>query len=65
MKALIKRSLRSAGWDLHRYLPTSSPDAQLGMVLDRFGIDLVLEAGANRGQYGSALRGIGDRGRIV
>ncbi len=65
MKALVKRLLRQAGWDLHRYQPTASPDAQLGRVLHGFGIDLVLDVGANQGQYGALLRELGYRGRIV
>ena len=65
MKAAIKRWLRQRGWDLHRYLPTTSPDAQLERVLSGFGIDLVLDVGANTGQYGHLLRELGYRGRIL
>ena len=65
MKAAIKRALRRAGWDLHRYQPTASPDAQLARVLQVFGIDLVLDIGANHGQYGALLRELGYRGRTV
>jgi FkbM family methyltransferase len=65
MKEFIRRSLRRAGYDLHRFVPTSSPDAQLAQVLKTFGIDLVLDIGANTGQYGASLREIGYRGRIV
>ncbi len=65
MKALIKRALRGAGWDLHRYVPTASPDAQLARVLASFGIDLVLDVGANQGQYGGLLRELGFAGSIV
>ena len=65
MKAAVKRWLRRAGWDLHRYVPTASPDAQLARVLSAFGIDLVLDVGANTGQYGALLRELGYRGRIM
>lgn len=65
MKELIRRTLRRFGYDLHRFLPTSSPDAQLAQVLKTFGIDLVLDIGANTGQYGQLLREVGYRGRIV
>lgn len=34
-------------------------------ALERFGIDLVIDVGANVGQFGLALRAIGYRGRIV
>ncbi len=65
MRARIKRLLRRAGLDLHRYTPTASPDAQLERVLDRFGIDLILDIGACEGQYGKLVRELGYRGRIV
>jgi FkbM family methyltransferase len=65
MKALVRHTLRRLGYDLHRFLPTSSPDAQLAQVLRSFAIDLVLDVGANTGQYGQLLREIGYRGRIV
>lgn len=65
MKAQIKRLLRRQGWDLHRFGPTQSPDAQLDRVLRGFGIDLVLDIGASHGQYGELLRELGYRGRIV
>lgn len=65
MKELLRRTLRSWGYDLHRYLPISSPDAQLAQVLRVFGIDLVLDVGANAGQYGKLLRSLGYAGHIV
>ncbi len=65
MKDFLRRIARSAGYDIRRYLPTNSPDAQIKSVLDRFGIDLVLDVGANMGQYGRLLRDIGYRGSIT
>lgn len=65
MREFIRQTLRRFGYDLHRYLPVSSPDAQLEQVLAGFGIDLVFDIGANTGQYGQALRQRGYRGRIV
>jgi FkbM family methyltransferase len=37
----------------------------LGEALERYGIDLVIDVGANVGQFGLALRAIGYRGRIL
>ncbi len=65
MKQRIRQTLRRLGYDLHRFLPASSPDAMLAGVLSRFDIDLVLDIGANTGQYGHLLRDIGYRGRVL
>ena len=65
MRDLIRRQLRRAGYDLHRFLPTSSPDAQVAQTLRKLGIDLVLDVGANVGQYGQLIRELGYTGRIV
>ncbi|PZN92552.1 MAG: FkbM family methyltransferase [Alphaproteobacteria bacterium] len=65
MRDVLRRSLRRFGYDLHRYLPVSSPDAQLQALLDGFAPDLVLDIGANTGQYGALLRRLGYTGRIV
>ena len=65
MKEMVRRGLRAIGYDLHRFLPTSSPDAQIAQALRTFGIDLVLDVGANTGQYGQLLRSLGYAGRIM
>jgi len=64
-KVLVRQTLRRLGYDLHRFLPVSSPDAQLAQVLRRFGIGLVIDIGANTGQHSTGLRQIGYSGRIV
>lgn len=65
MKELIRRTLRRAGYDLHRFVPTASPDAQVAQMLTKLDIDLVFDVGANTGQYGTLLRELGYKGRIV
>ncbi len=40
-------------------------DRRKARMVDHLGIDLVIDVGANRGQYGRHLRDIGYRGRIV
>lgn len=65
MKKMIKRMLRAAGLEVHQYIPGSSSSAQLVTALNHFGIDLVMDVGANIGQFGEELRLGGYRGRIV
>ena len=57
--------LRKAGFEVTRYKPTSSPVARRTHLLERNRIDLVLDVGANVGQYAASLRECGYRGRIV
>ena len=65
MREFVRRAARRAGYDIHRFLPGSSPDAQVKSVLDRFAVDLVIDVGANTGQYGRLLRGLGYDGAIL
>ncbi|MEW6325089.1 MAG: FkbM family methyltransferase [Nitrospirota bacterium] len=62
---MIRRSLRRAGFDLVKYDHASHPLARRARLLTAYNIDLVLDVGANTGQYGRELRAIGYRGRIV
>lgn len=65
----VKRALRDlarrAGVEVRRRSVLSSPDLRLLALIDRQGIDLVLDVGANRGQYGRHLRALGYQGRIL
>ena len=62
---LLRRLLRRSGFDLKRFGPLVDPNLQRQGVLESRGIDLVLDGGANRGQYAGRLRGYGYGGRIV
>ncbi len=57
--------LRKAGIEANRYTIHTSAGAQLDRLLKHCGIDLVLDVGANTGQYGDELRSHGYAGRIV
>jgi FkbM family methyltransferase len=62
---VIKRLARAAGYEIRRYTVQRSPDAQLARLLAHLGFDLVLDVGANEGQYVRTLRAIGYRGRVA
>ena len=64
-KNSIRRLLRSIGFDLHRFDPETSPASQLQASLRAHSIDLVLDVGANAGQFVSELRASGFDGRVV
>ncbi len=61
----IKRLLRKAGYDLVRFDVSHSATARRMRLLRHYGIDLVLDVGANAGRYARDLRRTGYRGRIV
>src|SRR5690242_8065586 len=63
--AQARRLLRGATLDVIRYHPRSHPLARRMRLLATHGIDVVLDVGANIGQYGEELRRLGYRGRIV
>ena len=64
-KSLIKKSIRKIGFDPVRYTPQLSLTARMERLLAYHQIDLVLDVGANVGQYGLLLREFGYSGRIV
>lgn len=61
----IRNVLRKVGIEAYRYSIHTSAGAQLDRLLGHCGIDLVLDVGANSGQYGAELRVHGYAGRIV
>jgi len=65
LKQTIKHTLRSLGLELHRFSPASSKSARLMACLDHCGINMVLDIGANEGQFGEELRAGGYKGGMV
>lgn len=63
MKQAVKNFIRGMGYDLHK--ASSNPIFQLGQSLRVHDIDLILDIGANVGQFAKGLREIGYKGRIV
>ena len=65
LKKIIKKLARSLGIDLKRYNVQTSEAAKMHRLLAYHNIDLVLDVGANIGQYAKLLRELGYSGRIV
>ncbi|MFC1771778.1 FkbM family methyltransferase [Pseudomonadota bacterium] len=65
IKKSIRNLIRQLGFDLVRYEPKTHPLARRKKILDTYNINLVLDVGANIGQYGKQLREIGYKKKIV
>ncbi len=65
IKKFMRRTTRALGYDFRRANPANVPSLQLAKALAAFGIDLVLDVGANCGQFGAELRTEGYAGTIV
>ena len=61
----IKAAGRRVGLELLRFNPTNSLDAARPLVLRDQGVDLVVDVGANEGQWARELRAEGYKGTIV
>lgn len=64
-KRWIRSFLRLGGWDLIRYGADTSAHCRLARLLDFARINLVVDVGANTGQFGRLLRELRYSGRIV
>lgn len=65
IKTLLKRGIRSFGFDLRRYNPATSEGARFIGALSAHKVNLIFDVGANTGQFGRSLRDLGYKGRIV
>lgn len=66
LKRAIRTSLQKLGLEVHRYIPPEPlPPPQIVTSMRKFEIDLVLDVGANTGQFASEIRRGGYAGRIV
>jgi len=63
VKSSIQRMLRYFGWEIHRFRQTSM--VQLVDDLNARNISIVIDIGANAGQFGSALFAAGYSGSLV
>lgn len=65
LRSKLREWLRGRGYDLHRYALELDPVERRRRMLLAARIDLVLDVGANEGQYALELRKLGYTGRIV
>jgi FkbM family methyltransferase len=65
VKQGIKQILHAVGIEAHRFLPNTSPLARLVTGIRNFNIDIVVDFGANTGQFATEFRAGGYSGRIV
>lgn len=63
-KQKIVKQLNRLGYDLKRYRPDMHPLARRMRQMEHYGIDLVIDVGANIGQYGKEIRSRGFLGDI-
>jgi FkbM family methyltransferase len=61
----IKRLARRLGYEVRQYTPLRSLAAAREGLFESRAIDVVLDVGANAGQYGTMLREAGYAGRLV
>lgn len=64
LQHLLRLGFRRVGIDLARY-PESDPMFGVVRLLEHFGIDCVVDVGANSGGFASSIRSLGYSGRIV
>ena len=65
LRTTVHRLLRRLGWEIHRAGRPLGTLAHVVRLIDRESISVVLDVGANQGQFGCDLRRSGYSGRIV
>lgn len=65
MKKWIKWILKKKGFVLQTFVPEHSPCAMLEKFICKYEIDLILDVGANIGQFSRGIRENGYKGKII
>ena len=65
IKRAVKRLFRRIGYEVHRFRPPVSRLAHVGQILEATRIDLVLDVGANEGQFAQELIELGYRRELI
>lgn len=61
----IRKIIRKCGYDVIRYTRTSHTEARRISLISEYKISVILDVGANTGQYAKRLRYLGHTGRVV
>jgi FkbM family methyltransferase len=61
----LRELARKLGYEVTAYTPLRSHRLRRAKLIREAGVDLLLDGGANRGQYAAEVRRLGYRGRIV
>jgi len=65
LKHELRKTLWRLGYDISRFSPKSHVLARRKQLLHSYAIDVLVDVGADTGQYAQQMRDIGYRGRIV
>lgn len=65
MKDILKKVIRKLGIDIIKFTPEKSEVARIQYLFSHHEIDLILDVGANTGQYVKFVRNLGYSGEIV
>jgi len=65
MKKHVNKIANKLGYEIHRYIPRDSHSARIQRLFSHYQIDLVLDVGANAGDYAEFLRNLGYAGKII
>lgn len=65
LEHLIRETANRFGIDIHRFRPADSPTGRLSTMLKHHDVNVLLDVGANVGQFAKAIRRAGFEGRIV
>ena len=60
-----RRLAQTFGYDIDKFNKQLTVETHIRELLPRLGVDLVLDVGANEGQYASVLRHVGYTGKII
>jgi FkbM family methyltransferase len=65
IKQEIKYLLWKIGYDISKFAPTNNPLARRKKIYDYYKIEVILDIGANSGQYARQTRALGYSGKII